>query len=181
MQHLKNHSIRQACRMFAAAVVVMLLANVASATVHTLEAFLDGLQETPPNASPAFGHAIVSLDDVSGAVTITTGTYQGLLGGASAIHIHGLAPPGTPAGVLIGLTLDTPGAMSGTFSGGSTLSGANVTGMLNGDTYVNLHSSVFPGGEIRGQLISVVPEPSTIVLGGLGALGMLMIARRRRR
>lgn len=46
--------------------------------------------------------------------------------------------------------------------------------------YVNLHTSVFPGGEIRGQL-APVPEASTyaMMLGGLGLVGF-MAARRRR-
>ena len=50
--------------------------------------------------------------------------------------------------------------------------------LQNGLYYVNVHTSLFPGGEIRGQL-GLVPEPGTIVLIGTGALGLLAVARKR--
>ena|SRR5258705_1872574 len=151
----------------------------ASAATLTFEANLDGLQEVPPNASPAFGFAQLTLDDVSGFVTITTGTYQDLLGGATGAHIHGLSGPGVSSGIILPLTVDTPGATTGTFSGSGTLTGAQVAGMIAGDTYVNVHSSVFPGGEIRGQL-ELVPEPSSVALACAGLAGLVVIIRRRK-
>ena len=45
--------------------------------------------------------------------------------------------------------------------------------------YLNIRSTILPAGEIRGQLV-VVPEPSTIVIGRLAALGLLIMALRRR-
>lgn len=148
--------------------------SAAQATVWSFDCLMDGLQENPPNASPGTGFASGTVDDVSGAVSLS-GTFSGLLASASAAHIHGLAGPGVNAGVLIPLSVTA--ATSGTVSGGGTLSAANVTGMLNGLTYVNIHTSVFPGGEIRGQ-IRIVPEPATFValLGGAAA----MLLRRRR-
>jgi hypothetical protein len=44
---------------------------------------------------------------------------------------------------------------------------------------MNVHTSVFPGGEIRGQLL-LIPEPSTAALLGLGA-GATALALRRRK
>jgi hypothetical protein len=156
-----------------------LLGASASAAILTFDANLDGLQETPPNASPAFGFAELTLDDVSGFVTITTGTYQDLLGGATAVHIHGLSGPGVASAIILGLTLDTPGATTGTFSGSGTLTAAQITGMVNGQTYVNVHSQVFPGGEIRGQLFQV-PEPVSAVLTCLGLVGLLVVSRKEK-
>ncbi len=49
------------------------------ATILNFEVNLDGLQEVPPNASPSFGFADLTLDDSSGLVSMTTGTYQDLL------------------------------------------------------------------------------------------------------
>lgn len=159
---------------------VCLIGTSVSAATLTFDANLDGLQEVPPNASPAFGFAELTLNDVSGAVTITTGTYQDLLGGSSGAHIHGLSGPGVASGIIIGLTLDTPGATTGTFSGGGTLTAPQIAGMIAGDTYVNIHSSVFPGGEIRGQLFQVtVPEPSSIVLVCASLAGLFVFRRKK--
>ena len=40
--------------------------------------------------------------------------------------------------------------------------------------YINIADSVFPSGEIRGQLFAT-PEPSSIVLAGMAALGLLAL------
>ena len=45
------------------------------------------------------------------------------------------------------------GGASGTITGGGTLSPALVQAMLDGLTYVNLHTALRPGGEIRGQVV----------------------------
>lgn len=158
----------------------LLCSTPARATIYSFEANLDGLQEVAPNASPAFGLAELTLDDSNGLVSITTGTYQDLLGGASAVTLNGLANPGTNAAVLFSLTLDTPGAASGTFSGGGTLSGGDITGMISEQTYINIRSAVYPSGEIRGQLLAV-PEPASLTLGALGLCGLLLLGRRRLR
>jgi len=51
---------------------------------------------------------------------------------------------------------------------------AQFDGLMNNLTYLNIHSTVNPGGEIRGQVI--VPAPA-----GLLALTVLPFAARRRR
>ena len=155
---------------------VVLSTTPVFATVWSLEAALDGLQETPPNASPGFGVASLSLDDVSGVVTVTSGSFSGLLSPATAMHIHGPAAPGVAAGVLIPLSVTL--GTSGTFSGGGPLPPPLVADMLGGFTYLNIHTSAFPGGEIRGQ-ISVVPEPSIIALAGMGTGALLWQLRRK--
>ncbi len=146
-----------------------------SASILSWSTILYGFNEVPPNGSPGFGFVSGTLDDVTGLVVVTSGSFSGLVAPASASHIHGLAPAGVAAGVLIPLTVS--GATSGTISGSGVLSPTNVAGMIAGLTYVNVHSSTYPGGEIRGQN-SVVPEPASAIalLCGAGVL-----ARRRGR
>ena len=51
-------------------------------------------------------------------------------------------------------------------------------GAVAGKAYLNIHTSAFPGGEIRGFLVEV-PEPSTLALFGFGLLGLGFTARKR--
>jgi hypothetical protein len=127
----------------------------ASADVHTLYAQLTGSQEVPPVSTSGQGMCTITLDDVTGAVSVS-GSFSGLTTSATMAHIHGLGAPGTTAGIIV--TLTETGGTSGTVSGSGTLTGAEVTGMLAGLTYVNVHSSMHGGGEIRGQITPGVPS-----------------------
>jgi hypothetical protein len=67
---------------------------------------------------------------------------------------------------------------------GGTVAGAEaalVAGLLDGETYINIHTTMFPGGEIRGFL-SAVPEPATwaMMLIGFAGLGFAFRQSRRR-
>jgi hypothetical protein len=150
----------------------------ATAALVTLDANLDGLQVVPPNASPAFGELNATIDNVSGAFTVTSGSYQDLLGNSFAVTVNNAAA-GVNGPILFALTLDSPGATTGTYSGSGTLTGLQVTDLLAGNEYVQIRSNVFPSGEIRGQIFAT-PEPSSFVLAGLAAIGLLALARRRR-
>jgi PEP-CTERM motif len=47
---------------------------------------------------------------------------------------------------------------------------------------MNVHDAVFPGGEIRGQIVAATaPEPASLGLLALGMLLMLVCAPRMRR
>lgn len=157
--------------MFLAGAATMVLASAASAEFIMVMVELSGLNEVPANPSPATGWAMVHIETDTGMVDIS-GAYDGMTGSVSAAHLHGLAPAGSNAPVLFGLT--TTGGTSGTFMGNGILNAAQLDGLLHDLTYINVHTSTFPGGEIRGQV--VIPAPA-----GLFALAAAPLLTRRRR
>jgi hypothetical protein len=78
--------------------------------------------------------------------------------GVTAAHIHGPATVTQNAGVLVPLTTPTAPTVTGSFTGADiTASGVSADSLLvllrAGLTYVNVHTSANPPGEIRGQLV----------------------------
>jgi len=140
----------------------VLTAGNARATIYTLTANLNGAQESPSTASTGTATCTVTLDNATGQVSIS-GIYQGLMGNAIVAHLHGPAPAGMNAAVILGLS--QTGGTSGEISGSGTLTSAQVQDMLNGLTYINVHTTVFPGGEIRGQVHATV-HTFTLSLNG---------------
>ena len=110
---------------------------------------IDSSQEVPSNGSTATGTADITIDTTTNALTYTI-TFSGLGSAETGAHIHGLAAPGSNAGVLHVLPSGSP--KTGTWF----YPEAMEAGILGGMTYINIHSSNFGGGEIRGQ---ICPRP----------------------
>jgi hypothetical protein len=178
----------------AVATALMLLVPAVYAIPVTFVGHLTGGNEVPPVPSSATGLATVVLDAAAQTLQINA-TFSGLTSNTNAAHIHCCAPLGTNAGVATtvpafpGFPL---GVTSGSFTsavfdltqptiynpafvtlqGGLTQAeAALIAGILNGTTYLNIHTVNFPGGEIRGQL-EAVPEPATLLLLGTTMAGL---------
>ena len=99
--------------------------------------------------------------------------------------------PGFPLGVTSGTysqTFDMTSASSynaafiasNTFDPSHTVAGAEAelfAAIESDETYLNIHTTMFPGGEIRGFL---VPEPVTWTLFGAGLAGIAALRRRKK-
>jgi hypothetical protein len=134
----------------------------------------------------------ISYDDVSNILTIHAGWGSGkgftdLTGNAIAGHLHGptSSPPlGYTQNAGVDVPLDSvagwnPSASNGGFDGTVVLTATQETRLLASQYYMNVHTAVNGGGEIRGQLV-VVPEPASATLLLCGG-GFLLRRRARAR
>lgn len=130
----------------------------------TCTATLAGSNEVPPHITEGTGIGTFTFDESTSTTTWSV-TFSGLSAPATAAHIHSPAGTGVNAPVVVPLAPGFPVATSGTFSLSSTAligrTAALFAGdLLAGNAYVNIHTSTFPGGEIRGQLsCSEAPRP----------------------
>jgi hypothetical protein len=176
-----------------------------SAQITHYSTQLSGINEEPPNNSPASGVGLVTLD--SDLDTMKVGTiFSGLSADSTVAHIHcctavagaGIAMPATPvpslpgfpAGVREGIYNETFNMASGAsynpdflalHGSASQAFEALVAGLDAGKAYLNIHSENFPAGEIRGflQPVTAVPIPAAFWLMG-SAIAVLMSFSRRR-
>lgn len=173
-----------------AAVLMALQMGTASANIIEFNAHLTGANESPANASTAFGDITLFLDDVAKTLFVQE-SFHDLTGGpATGAHIHCCGAPGVNVGVVIDFISKGfptgPGATSGSYEHlfdltkdlAASISIDNfIAGLKTGQAYANIHNATFKGGEIRGQLS--VPEPASLALFGLGALGLGFFRRKR--
>jgi hypothetical protein len=175
---------------------------IAPAAIVVLTARLSGAEEVPPAATPGTGTARVTIDTILNTMRVET-SFSGLIGNTTASHIHCCQPFGVSAQVatttpsFVGFPLGvTAGSMDQTYdmtlassfnpafvtAHGGTIAQARTdffAGLFAGQAYLNVHTNIFPGGEIRGQL--GIPEPGSwaLMIAGFGIVGAAARSQRR--
>jgi len=113
---------------------------------------LSGAQEVPPSGSLGAGAATISLSHDLTTLNASV-SFAGLSSNAVGAHIHGPAGPGTNAPIIFPFT-NVPPLTNGSIPAQSfPLTFAQVAQFQAGLFYLNIHSVLSPGGEIRGQIV----------------------------
>ncbi len=132
---------------------LVLLATPALAVESVFLAGLDGGEEVPPTPVPNSGYASLFLSEDQTQVSYFI-EYEPFTN-ETAAHFH-VAPPGSNGPVIFALPLGSPKV------GVWNVTPANVAALFAGNVYVNIHTSDYPGGAIRGNFeFAAVPVEGT--------------------
>jgi hypothetical protein len=191
-------------KVLAALASALIAAAPAHAVTVRYTTTLSGPGESPPNASPGTGFGTVIFDSTAHTLEVQE-TFSGLLTPTTASHIHCcIAPPAATAVATMVPTFSlfplgvTSGSFDQTFdtlltatynpafvtANGGTAAGAEAAlfaGLNAGMSYLNIHTTGSPGGEIRGFLaVAPIPEPETYALMIAGLALLRTVVRRRK-
>lgn len=163
------------------AIIVAFAALLLSASAEA--GLVDFYFTMAPNADQVAGTEVDSDGVGAGWLRLTTETntiewsivYSALTDVPTMAHFHGPAEPGENAGPQV--TLDHT---TNPIIGSAVISDTQEAQLVDNLWYVNIHTEAYPDGEIRGQLVRVIPEPATAALLAAGALMLLRTPRRRR-
>jgi hypothetical protein len=168
--------------LLALVVVVALAATLSytaradSDDVVALKARLTGFEEVTPKLTTGHGTFVAKINSNNQSITFTE-TWMGLTGPPLFSHIH-FGQPGVSGGIVVFLcgptgpsnpnqpacAQTTSGKATGTLTAKDVFNPSNDQGVNNGsfadllriirsgEAYANVHTTRFPGGEIRGQI-----------------------------
>jgi hypothetical protein len=177
--------------------VFVAAASPSFGTIITYAGVLSGANENPPTGSPGGGFASVAFDNVANTLHVQV-IFYGLAGTTTASHVHCCLPLTTVATTTPTFANFPLGVKSGTYDNtldlnllssynpafismyGGTVASAEpvlIAGLAAGTAYLNVHSTVNPGGELRANL-APVPEPGTFGLVGVTIAGLFALKRR---
>ena len=149
-----------------ATVLVLGAAMTAQAQTITLTANLSGNNETPGVLTGAFGTATVTWDTATQTVSWVIDVWN-MPSGTNNAHFH-VGGPGLAGPTVVNIAFPANASNDFRLTGSATATNLLVRGdqgirswddfaqsLLGGQTYINIHSAVNPGGEIRGQVLRV--------------------------
>jgi hypothetical protein len=189
--------MRTHLRILALIFVTIAAPAVVSADTITYDTALSGASES---LSPGVGFTIVTINTVAQTVEVNV-TFSGLVSPNTSTLIHCCtATPGDGTAAVASTVPTLSGFPSGSTSGSydhvfdltaastynptfvtaqGSVAGAEtalLTGLAGGEAYLNIHSTTYPGGEIRGFYLPVAgvaaSEPSSLWLFGMGLLAL---------
>ena len=137
----------------AIASLVVLGATVFPANAGDTKTFIavinSGQVVAPPSSSNSFGNAHLLFDKTTDLLCFSI-SYSALTSMETKAHLHGPASAGSNAGVQLTLPLGSPkqGCVG-------PLSVQQREDLEKGLFYINIHSMMFTGGEIRGQVLQI--------------------------
>jgi hypothetical protein len=165
----KESVMRRVMRMvLVAAIFVLGTVGMAQAQVVRLTANLSGDQETPAPGilTGAFGTADVTLDLATQTVSWSIDVFN-MPSGTNNAHFH-VGGPGVAGPTVVDIAFPSNISNDYNLSGSATSANLTVRGaqgirswddfiqsLVGGQIYINVHSAVNPGGEIRGQVLRV--------------------------
>jgi CHRD domain len=138
------------------------------------------------------GTATVTYNAAANDFTYTL-SWASLTGDATMAHIHHGAA-GVSGPILIPFfttTMPASDTISGTFTQADVTPADGISTIAEiaqaieaGDAYINIHTALYPAGELRGQLAvspAAIPEPASAGLLVMGSLAAAVLTFRRRR
>jgi hypothetical protein len=148
--------------------LVLLFSDQAAAQTVRLRAELTGGEETPAALNTGmFGTVEVGVDEANKELSVTLRVFNTPTG-TTAGHIH-MGSKGTPGPTVLNFPAalngrvgdfamsfrlgDTPGVFTPRPALGINTIEDVIQAVAGGNTYVNIHTTQNPGGEIRGQLL----------------------------
>ncbi|MGH8577116.1 MAG: CHRD domain-containing protein, partial [Gammaproteobacteria bacterium] len=162
---IENHTVSHSRKLYrfvqaVACVGGLALPGIASAANFPFIAVLNSGQEIqdPKPTSNALGTALLTLTSRTRLLCYSI-SYTDLQGTETAAHFHAPASAGRNADILFFI----PPPPNGPSPPGSPktgcvgpLTGKQMSNLKNGLFYINVHSEVFPAGEIRGQVLQII-------------------------
>ena len=112
-----------------------------------------GLQQLPQVSTPGTGTLNGTFDVTNHTLNYSI-SWNGLLGAVTAIGLHGPANIGASADVLTELPVNIK-SPTGHASGSVSTDDLMRKLLVDGRVYYTISTSVYPDGEIRGQVIAV--------------------------
>lgn len=130
-----------------------LIRGILTGVPDIFKAHLTANHSVPPRQSTGYGQILAELLDSTLRIS---GSIVGLMGEIENMHVHmGMAGTNGPAILPLMATVSSDGnsAQLTAFDNTYELTAAQLDTLNDRGLYINVHTSLFPSGEVRGQIL----------------------------